>query len=71
MSPAAQARSVSGRNRSSRPRRTRRWAAFFGTRQRAVIQAAAVWAPSAAQSPAASKEAVARVATASRVARWR
>ena len=65
ISPSRQARAHSGRCRSDRPRRTRRFAALRGTRQRVAIHAAAVLAPSAAHSSLVSKAAAASVTKAS------
>ena len=71
MEPARQACATSGRWRRVRPRRVRRLAPARGTRHRVAIQEAAVLAPSAAQSPSASKTALASVKKDSkRPAKW-
>ena len=73
IAPADQASAQAGSWRSRRPRLTRRRACPFGSRHRVANQAAAVWAPSGAHAPEASKAAAAVVEKASRRAssRWR
>ena len=70
-SPDTHADSAAGRWRRARPSCTRRPAVGLGTRQRTEIHAAAERAPRSCHLPEASNAAVARVVTASSLARQR